>query len=139
MSEKELEAKIAALQSRLDELERKANPPSPPKFEAGESGPTTTQLAISRVGMSPEVFAEFAKAIPADTIRAMREERRAPRAPTNAAPPTNAEPRNTSGWRDAAPLSNPPGVPLADRLMDVQDARDRAALIADEGRRLAKK
>jgi hypothetical protein len=131
--------RIAKLEAEVAELKARVNPPSPPKFEAGESGPTTTQLAISRVGMSPEVFAEFARAIPVGTIRAMQGERLAPRAPSNTAPPTNAEPRNTSGWRDAAPLSNPPGVALIDRMVEVQDARERAELIVNEGQRLAKK
>jgi hypothetical protein len=39
-----------------------------------------------------------------------------------------------AGWREATPLSNPPGVAQADRLMDAQDARDRAARIAEDNR-----
>ena len=37
-------------------------------------------------------------------------------------------PVNTSGWREPTPLSNPPGVAQADRLMDAQDRRDRVEL-----------
>jgi hypothetical protein len=42
-----------------------------------------------------------------------------------------------TGWREATPLRPPPGVAAADRLMDAQDARDRAELIMQEARRLA--
>jgi hypothetical protein len=41
------------------------------------------------------------------------------------------------GWREPTPLGPPPGVAQADKLMDMQDARDRAELIAQEARRLA--
>ena len=53
--------------------------------------------------------------------------------------PTRVSAQNRSGWRDPGPLGPPPGVAIADRLMDVQDARDRAQLIANEAQRLAKK
>jgi hypothetical protein len=34
-----------------------------------------------------------------------------------------------TGWIDPIPLRSPPGVDILDRLMDVQDAKDKAALI----------
>jgi hypothetical protein len=37
-----------------------------------------------------------------------------------------------TGWRDAAPLGPPPGINYVDRLVDAQDARDRAARIAED-------
>src|SRR5262249_11177721 len=39
-----------------------------------------------------------------------------------------------TGWQAPIPLSPPPGVAQADRLMDAQDARDRAELIEREAR-----
>ena len=55
-----LETELAALkarseeqQARIEELERKANPPAPPKFE-GTPGPTTTQIAMDLI--SPPKF-----------------------------------------------------------------------------------
>jgi hypothetical protein len=41
------------------------------------------------------------------------------------------------GWREATPISPPPGVALADRLMAAQDAKDRHELIMEDARRKA--
>jgi len=43
-------------------------------------------------------------------------------------------PGSGTGWQTPTPLSPPPGVAQADRLMDAQDARDRAELIEREAR-----
>ena len=54
MSENE---KIAALEARIEELERKAKPPEPPNFETlGPRGLTTTELAMSRASLSREAM-----------------------------------------------------------------------------------
>jgi hypothetical protein len=42
--------------------------------------------------------------------------------------PAPAPAMRGSGWRDSPKLESPPGVALADKLMDVQDAKDRAQL-----------
>jgi hypothetical protein len=42
-----------------------------------------------------------------------------------------------TGWREASPLSNPPGINYADRLMDAQDAKDRHERIVEEAQRQA--
>jgi hypothetical protein len=44
---------------------------------------------------------------------------------------------NTGGWVTATPIGPPPGVALADRLMDAQDIKDRHELMMAEARRLA--
>ena len=44
-------------------------------------------------------------------------------------------PGGGTGWAHSAPLGPPPGVAQADRLMDAQDAKDRAELIQQEARR----
>ena len=41
------------------------------------------------------------------------------------APAVQHKKQGGSGWNDPLPLSNPPGVNLADRLMDQQDQIDR--------------
>jgi hypothetical protein len=41
------------------------------------------------------------------------------------------EPRGGTGWIDAQPLKPPPGVDILDRMMDAEDAKDRAAQIVE--------
>ena len=43
----------------------------------------------------------------------------------------------STGWRTAAPITSPPGVALADKLMDAQDSRDRHERMVEEARRRA--
>jgi hypothetical protein len=125
--ENELAARVEQLERKIEQLTR---PKAPPKFEAGQSGPTTTQLAISRVGMSAEVVREMAKATPDGLMREIV----GGSAPAQLTPLSegNARPRvaqeDRSGWRNATPLSSPPGVAIADRLMDAADAVDRVEL-----------
>jgi hypothetical protein len=146
MSEKDVETELAALRAEVADLKaqvERAKPPASVKalvVEAGEPGPTTTQLAMNRVSLSPEVMAEFAQAV-GDLRGAWRSPTAGPTSmvvEANAAPKSTRAPGpvNNSGWRDATPLGPPPGVAQADRLMDAQDARDRAELIAREAKRL---
>ena len=137
-AEAELKAEIAELRERLAKLEDRANPKPPPKFDAGVAGPTTTQLAMSRLGMSREVMADHVKAVGGVVVREIVGDGGAaatlkPLGGANATPRVADE--NRSGWRNPAPLTNPPGVALADKLVDAQDAKDRADLIAGEARR----
>jgi hypothetical protein len=46
-------------------------------------------------------------------------------------------PGSGTGWAHSAPLGPPPGVAQADRLMDAQDAKDRAELIRQEAQQRA--
>jgi hypothetical protein len=123
-----LKTQIETLTAKVAELEAKAKPPDPPKpFVRGPVGPTTTELAMCRMGMSPQAMAEMVRAVPDALMRDIARDGR--RTSTLSAlggePP--AKPRG-SGWRDAAPLTNPSGVAQADRLMDEQDRRDRVEL-----------
>jgi len=62
------------------------------------------------------------------------------RAPQNLSPLAaegTVRPRLPSGMREPTPLGPPPGIAIADRLMDAADARDRADLIMQEARRRA--
>jgi hypothetical protein len=44
---------------------------------------------------------------------------------------------NTSGWRSETPFGPQPGINHVDRLVDAQDVKDRAELIAQEARTAA--
>jgi hypothetical protein len=144
MSADQTEARIAKLEAELAELKR-AKSQAPPNLKGlGAVGPTTTQLAISRVGMSAEVVREMANAVGDGLVRQIV----GGSAPATLKPLSegSARPRvaqeDRSGWRNAAPLEPPGGRGTQDliaNLCEVQDARDRADLIAKEAQRLAKK
>jgi hypothetical protein len=87
--------------------------------------------------MSPEVMAEMAHAVGSETIRGIVKSGGVGVLQSTATTPTltRVSAQNTSGWRDPGPLSPPPGIAIADRLMDAADARDRAELIAAQARR----
>jgi hypothetical protein len=134
---------ISALEARVAELERRAKPPAPIDLgKGGVSGPTTTQIAMSRLGMSPQVMRDHVAAVPSGVVRDVVGDgpvgKLAPAGAEGSARPSVAQ-QNTSGWRDAQKLEAPPGINHIDRLVEVQDARDRADLIAKEAQRLAKK
>ena len=139
MSDKTMK-ELAALRARIEELERKAKPPEPPNFETlVPRGPTTTELAMSRASLSREAMRKMVEAVPDGEVRGILRDGRAtqnlaPLADANARPRVAQEYR--SGWANEVPLSPPPGINHCDRLMDHQDAKDRAALIMEEGRRL---
>ena len=67
---------------------------------------------------------------------------RAPSSPSSTIPSARQHPLGGpadvpgggTGWQAPIPLSPPPGVSQADRLMDAQDAKDRAELIEREAR-----
>jgi hypothetical protein len=46
---------------------------------------------------------------------------------------------NTGGWRPETPFGPQPGINHVDRLVDAQDAKDRAELIAEHARMAAMK
>jgi hypothetical protein len=129
MSEQtELEALVAKLSEKVADLERRVKPPEPKPFVPGPVGPTTTDLAIGRLSMSPEAQAEMVRVVDAGDL--MRDLRSDARRTTTLAPlggDRAPKPRG-SGWRNPAPLSNPPGVGLADKLMDKADEADRFEL-----------
>jgi hypothetical protein len=124
----------AELEARIEELERKAKPPKSLKelvAEAGPSGPTTTQIALNNLRMSKEVMADHVRAVSGVTVRELVGDGGAaatlkPLSDGNARP-TVAQ-QNRSGWRNPAPLTNPPGVSLADKIMDAADVADRGEL-----------
>jgi hypothetical protein len=68
----------------------------------------------------------------------LKMDRRPPLASPRPWQPQQPTSRGT-GWADFTPISSPPGVALCDRMLDAQDARDRAELVAtavDRARRI---
>ena len=136
-TEKEAAEKIEALERRIAELEAKAKPPKPfvPDPNRQPYDPT------ANASMPPSALRMMVDAVPGAMVRQIVGGNRAPKdlAPLagGGVRPTVAS-ENRTGWRNPAPLTNPPGVALADKLMDVAHARDRAGLIEREARRLAK-
>jgi hypothetical protein len=95
---------------------------------------------MSRASLSREAMRAMVDAVPDAEVRGILRDGRAtqnlrPLAEASARPRVAQE--NRSGWREAQPLSPPPGVGLADKLVDAQDRRDRAALFEAEARRRA--
>jgi hypothetical protein len=103
---------------------------------------------------SPEYMRDLEQAVPTDLVKQVVEDFRsynpAPRSPLNSPPatanPVDAAPAKTgsdgpvastgTGWAESPQVKNwkPPGLELMDRMMDQQDAIDRAERI----RQLAK-
>src|SRR5262249_7654705 len=82
---------------------------------------------LDRASMPPSATRAMVEAVGDGLLRDIVNDRRtvmvnAPPKPT----PTPVSAQNTSGWRNAQPLGPPPGVAQADKLMDAQDAKDRA-------------
>ena len=126
-----LKSQIATLTEKVAELEAKAKPK--PAFVPGPVGPTTTELAMSRLSMPPSALADMVKVTGSDLMRDLRADARhsATLRPLGGEAPAR---ERGSGWRDAVPLSNPPGVALADKIVDAQDRAERVEL----AQRLAK-
>jgi hypothetical protein len=53
--------------------------------------------------------------------------------PTTTIPqrPTSPPVSKGTGWRDDVPIDRPPGIATIDRMMDAQDAKDRAERVRD--------
>jgi hypothetical protein len=131
----DLKAELEALRAELAELKEKMKPKAP--FVSDYVPPSPNRF-LDRASMSPEATRIMVEAVGDGMVRDIVNGNRAPTqlAPL-ASPPVGPRvaDEDRSGWREPAPLSNPPGVAIADRLMDAQDARDRAELIAQEARR----
>ena len=132
------EDELSALKRRMAELEAKVTPPppfTPPPYQRFD--PT------ANISMPRSTMLQMANAAPDDVMRGIVRDNRAPTGHAGVIPDrrTSAHPGRRSlgtGWRDATPLSNPPGVAQADRLMDEADKRDRHELIQrEEARRRA--
>jgi len=122
---------IAALRKEVEEIKAKLSPPKPFVSE-----PYQRYDPTARMCMPPSALAAMVNAEPKGFMAGVvRDNRGAPTGPTGAIPrstggggPANV-PGSGTGWAHETPIGPPPGVAQADRLMDAQDARDRAELI----------
>jgi hypothetical protein len=129
----ELKAELAAQKARIDELERKAKPEPPKPFKSDH----VYVNPIDRLSMPPDAMADMVRVTGSDLMRDLREDarRNSTLKPLGGEPP--ARERGT-GWQTPAPLGNPEGVALADRLMIAADAKERAEKIVADPEALAK-
>ena len=139
---------IAALRAEVDAL--KAAQPKPIDWAeqdraAAKFVDEMRELSERRMSqaMPPSVVRDFAVLDDATVKGIALRDARAPTGPSSqGAIPSSQQVSNVrgagggrgSGWSEPSPLSNPPGVNWADRLMDAQDARDRAELVEREAK-----
>jgi hypothetical protein len=134
---------LAALKKKVEELEAKVSPPKSdfvPMTDA-EHQNWVHQMRERRMSAAtpPEMVRDWA-VIPEHIVRGIVNDRHAPTGRPGMIPEqpnrgsTSPAPSTTPGYVDPRPLSNPPGVNWADKLMDAQDARDRAELIEREAK-----
>ena len=134
MSEEEksveaLRAENDALRKRMEKLEEQVNPKP---FKSEWRGPIdyTEGMSMPRSAMQAMI-----DAVPESLMAELRADARKPnpiqasQSPITSTPSTQSQPqRKGTGWVEERPLGNPPGVALADRLVDAQDKIDRAEL-----------
>src|SRR6516164_2955453 len=127
---KEPSDELAALKARVEELERANKPKEPFKPEPYQRYDPTANFTLP-----PSVVREMAAAVPRGFMQDVVRDNRAPSGRPGAIPSSSqqsASVRGTGGlvgWQHEIPIGPPPGVNHADRLMDAQDAKDRAELI----------
>jgi hypothetical protein len=121
---------LAELRARVAQLERAARPvPSPDPRSAPRFDPT------ERMSMPASTLREMAAAVPDRMVREIATDRAATR-PVSAVEDDAPRPsRKGIGWVDPRPISPPPGINHADRLMDQQDRIDREELMARSAKR----
>jgi hypothetical protein len=136
---------LSELRARIAELERAKPAPMPDEAAAAKWRNEMHQAAENRMAranaFSHEDLRAMEAATPADTCRDLWQHGRTP-GPSAAGTSgmitkvsSNAGlPGSNTGWRTAPAIGLPPGVAIADRLMDAQDARDRAELVERHAR-----
>lgn len=136
---------IAALKAEVAALKAKVDPPKSdfkPMSDA-EWRDQMHQAAERRMSMAtpPSVIRDWAVLDDATVKGITLRDARAPTGPSSqGVTPSSQQMSNVrgtggrGGWSEPIPLSNPPGVAQADRLMDEQDRRDRAELARKLGK-----
>jgi hypothetical protein len=140
--------KIAALERELAEVKAAQDKAKPIDWAAEERATREymSQMHDMRerrmsLATPPSVIRDFADGVSEANCRAIAATARAPTGPTTMAPSSppvtgvrsggGNVPGSGSGWAREIPLSSPPGVAQADRLMDAQDAKDKAERIRE--------
>jgi hypothetical protein len=94
------------------------------------------------MAMPPSVHQYFADGVTAADCADLRQQAHRPSGRPGMIPATPSAdgsgpanvPGSGTGWQEPRPLGPPPGVALADKLMDEQDRRDRAELARKLGK-----
>jgi hypothetical protein len=134
-------AELKELKARVAELEAKAKPPAP-----FDPGPYQRYDPTANFQMPASALREMVNTVPDSMVRdiAMRDGR-APTGPSAQGVVPSSQPLSnirtggggSSGWREPTPLAPPPGVNILDRIMDHEDAKDRAELVERHARMAA--
>ena len=121
-------SELEDLKKRVAELEKAAKPPEP-----FVPMPMPRRDLTEGASMPPSAMKAMVDALPSSFFSDLRADARKPN-PVTGGPNPGPQPQaqRGSGWVEPRPLESPPGVALADRLVDAQDARDRAELIERE-------
>jgi hypothetical protein len=137
MSNKDTDAQIAALQARVDELERANKPPEPFKPEPYQRYDPTAGMC-----MPPSALRAMVAAVPDHMLRdIVRDHRGAPTGTTTMNPALGQQASNVrgggvpgggTGWAREIPLGPPPGIQYVDQQLDHQDAVDKAERIRQD-------
>jgi hypothetical protein len=128
---------LSELKARVAELEARTKPPPPPDMRNYRPYDPTEHMT-----MPVETLRDMVNAVP-DHRQAALHDARSPSGLGMVPEEFSAGERSplpqstTPGWVREAPLTLPPGVALADKLMDAQDAKDRYELMQAEARRIA--
>ena len=133
--DKQAAEEIAALRKEVEAL-KAAQPKPEPEFK---ERPCQRYAPTEGMSMPPSALRAMVEAVPANFMRDVVRDNRAPRTPATiptSQQSTGGGPASGSGtgWGHSTPLSPPPGVAQADRLMDAQDAKDRAELVEREAK-----
>jgi hypothetical protein len=115
----EIEDLKKELQALKDQLNPKPRSPS-------TQGPIDRTAGMSMDRESMRRMAAVDTSGLHEDLRAFQQQQRAASSPAEP-----QRPRGT-GWVEPRPLESPPGIEQVDRLVDAQDARDRAELIERE-------
>ena len=120
-----LKAQNAELNDRIAKLEEAAKPPKPFVPRPMPRRDLTEGASMDRASML-RMAAVDTSGLHED-LRAFQQQQR-----RSASSPAEPQRPRGSGWVEPRPLESPPGVALADRLMDHQDKIDQAELIERE-------
>ena len=129
MTQKE---ELAALKKRVAELGRAAKPAPPP--EPFKPEPYQRYDPTAGMSMPPSALAAMVAVCPDSMVRGIVRDNQAPKTPSIAGVPSSQQltgirpgggPVNTTGWREATPLSNPPGTNWVDAIAIADDVRQR--------------